>query len=267
MHPSVAHSTSLRAVDFLQSNTAPGTLGRLCSPALADTSTARFTSSLGSPIALTLISSYYKKHFHRLQSQSKGESRFQLSLPHSHFTTVRRKVISCHIQAAQSSTMAPTVPTRELYIGGKWVAPAKNDRIPVVNPATEETIGTIPAGGPEDVDAAVRAARSAYARNRGRDWPKTTGAYRAKFLRAIAAKVVERKLELAQLESLDMGKPLDESEWDLDDVAGCFEYYAGLAEGLDAKQDAPLALPMDTFKCSIRKEALGVVALITPWLY
>lgn len=50
-----------------------------------------------------------------------------------------------------------------------------------------------------------------------------------------------------------------------DDVAGCFEYYADLAEGLDAKQKAPLSLPMDTFKGYVLKEPIGVVGLITPW--
>lgn len=50
-----------------------------------------------------------------------------------------------------------------------------------------------------------------------------------------------------------------------DDVAGCFDYYADLAEGLDAKQKAPVSLPMDTFKSYVLKEPIGVVGLITPW--
>ena len=50
-----------------------------------------------------------------------------------------------------------------------------------------------------------------------------------------------------------------------DDVAGCFEYYADLAEGLDKKQKAPVSLPMDTFKSYVLKEPIGVVGLITPW--
>lgn len=50
-----------------------------------------------------------------------------------------------------------------------------------------------------------------------------------------------------------------------DDVAGCFEYYADLAEGLDAKQKAPVSVPMDTFKSYVLKEPIGVVGLITPW--
>ncbi|KAK9277813.1 hypothetical protein L1049_027369 [Liquidambar formosana] len=50
-----------------------------------------------------------------------------------------------------------------------------------------------------------------------------------------------------------------------DDVASCFEYYADLAEALDAKQKAPVSLPMQTFKCHVLKEPIGVVGLITPW--
>eukprot|EP00270_Netrium_digitus_P005880 TRINITY_DN1790_c0_g1_i1.p1 TRINITY_DN1790_c0_g1~~TRINITY_DN1790_c0_g1_i1.p1 ORF type:complete len:461 (+),score=142.51 TRINITY_DN1790_c0_g1_i1:204-1385(+) len=53
----------------------------------------------------------------------------------------------------------------------------------------------------------------------------------------------------------------------MDDVAGCFDYYAGLAEELDKKQDSPLNLPLETFECKIRKEPIGVVGLITPWNY
>lgn len=48
-------------------------------------------------------------------------------------------------------------------------------------------------------------------------------------------------------------------------MAGCFEYNADLAEALDAKQNAPIDLPMDTFKCHVIREPIGVVGLITPW--
>ena len=77
----------------------------------------------------------------------------------------------------------------------------------------------------------------------------------------------ERKVQLARLETLDMGKPVAEAEWDMDDVAGCFEYYAGLAEGLDGRQGEAVDLGSDDFECRLRREALGVVALITPWNY
>ncbi|KAB5524927.1 hypothetical protein DKX38_022676 [Salix brachista] len=163
--------------------------------------------------------------------------------------------------------MAIRVPTRQLFIGGEWREPVLKKRIPIINPATEQIVGDIPAATAEDVEIAVEAARKAFSRNKGQDWPSTSGAYRAKYLRAIAAKITERKSELGKLEVIDCGKPLDEALWDMDDVAGCFEYYADLAEGLDAKQKAPVSLPMETFKSYVLKEPLGVVALITPWNY
>ncbi|KAH9290655.1 hypothetical protein KI387_034772, partial [Taxus chinensis] len=166
-----------------------------------------------------------------------------------------------------SKIMAVKVPTRLLFIDGEWTAPIKGNRLPVINPATEETIGEIPSGTAEDIEVAVKAARTAFTRNRGKYWARTSGAFRAKYLRAIAAKVTERKSELAELEALDCGKPLDEAAWDVDDVAGCFEFYAGLAEALDSKQRAPVSLPMESFKSHVLKEPIGVVGLITPWNY
>ncbi|KAF7135098.1 hypothetical protein RHSIM_Rhsim08G0167700 [Rhododendron simsii] len=163
--------------------------------------------------------------------------------------------------------MSIAIPCRQLFIDGEWREPVKKKRIPVINPSTEQIIGDIPAATAEDVEVAVDAARRALARNKGRDWASASGAHRAKYLRAIAAKITLRKSELAKLEAIDCGKPLDEAAQDIDDVAGCFEYYADLAEGLDAKQKAPVSLPMETFKCHVLKEPIGVVGLITPWNY
>ncbi|XP_048229199.1 aminoaldehyde dehydrogenase 2, peroxisomal isoform X2 [Ricinus communis] len=163
--------------------------------------------------------------------------------------------------------MAIPVPNRQLFINGEWREPVLKKRIPVINPSTEEIIGDIPAATAEDVEVAVEAAHNAFYRNKGKDWAYTSGAFRAKYLRAISAKITEKKSELAKLEAIDCGKPYDEAAWDIDDVAGCFDYYAGLAEGLDAKQKAPVSLPMETFKSHVLKEPLGVVALITPWNY
>ena len=83
--------------------------------------------------------------------------------------------------------MAPVdIPHRELYIGGKWVAPQSNKRLPVICPFTEEQIGTIPAGGAPEVKAAVSAATSAFYNG---SWTKIKGAERASYLRKIAEKV------------------------------------------------------------------------------
>ncbi|XP_019463491.1 PREDICTED: betaine aldehyde dehydrogenase 1, chloroplastic-like isoform X2 [Lupinus angustifolius] len=159
------------------------------------------------------------------------------------------------------------VPSRELFIDGEWKAPVLKKRIPIINPSTQQIIGDIPAATKEDVDLAVAAAKSALSRNKGADWASASGSVRARYLRAIAAKITEKKTELGKLESLDCGKPLDEALWDLDDVAGCFDYYADLAENLDKKQKSPVSLPLETFRSYVLKEPIGVVGLITPWNY
>nr|AIL24123.1 betaine aldehyde dehydrogenase 1 [Tamarix hispida] len=163
--------------------------------------------------------------------------------------------------------MAIPIPSRYLFIDGEWREPTKKNRIPIVNPSTEETIGDIPAATAEDVELAVAAARTAFKRNAGKDWASASGAHRAKYLRAISSKITEKKDMLSKLECLDCGKPYDEATWDIDDVAACFEYYAGLAEALDAKQNAPITLPMEQFKCYVLRQPIGVVGLITPWNY
>jgi betaine-aldehyde dehydrogenase len=107
---------------------------------------------------------------------------------------------------------------KELFIGGKWVAPAAGGVLDVVSPASEAVVGHVGAATAADVNAAVAAARAAFP-----GWRRTSGAGRAAVLRRIAAGVRERKAELAVLEVRDGGQPIDEAEWDLDDVATCFE--------------------------------------------
>ena len=83
--------------------------------------------------------------------------------------------------------MAPVeIPHRECYIGGKWVAPQSNKRIPIICPFTEEQIGSIPGGGAPEVSAAVSAANTAFYNG---SWSKLTGIQRASYLRKIADKV------------------------------------------------------------------------------
>ncbi|KAM0057736.1 putative betaine-aldehyde dehydrogenase [Helianthus debilis subsp. tardiflorus] len=67
----------------------------------------------------------------------------------------------------------------------------------------------------EDVDIDVEAAGKALKRNGGKDWTSASGAHRAKYLRAIASKTVEKKSKLAKLEAIDCGTPLEEVAWDM----------------------------------------------------
>ena len=150
-----------------------------------------------------------------------------------------------------------------LFIDGAWRDARNRDVLPVINPADETIIAEIAAAGADDIDDAVTAARRAFESG----WGRTRATERAAFLRAIAASIVEQKAALSRLEVLDNGKPLPEAEWDIDDAAGCFEYYAELAEGLDAQQDEPVALPDARFESVVRREPVGVAGQIIPWNY
>src|SRR5689334_15018732 len=145
-----------------------------------------------------------------------------------------------------------------LYINGQWSA--GNEHLRVINPATEALLTTVNGGDERAVDQAVSAATQAFA-----GWSKTTGAERAAILRKIAAGVQANREKLMHLQSSNNGKPQFEAAIDVDDVIATFEYYAGLAEGLDAKQDNAIELPSDDFSARLRREPCGVVGLIVPW--
>ncbi|MFJ6325145.1 MULTISPECIES: aldehyde dehydrogenase family protein [unclassified Rhizobium] len=153
---------------------------------------------------------------------------------------------------------------RELYIDGKWLRPIKGGTCPVINPATEEVIGTIAAATEEDVDIAVKAARRAFDRD---GWPKLSGPQRATYLRAIADGIRARQAEIARLEVLDNGKPFPEADWDIADAAGCFDFYAGLAEQLDHHPEETIPLADDRFTSKAVREPIGVAGAIIPWNY
>jgi acyl-CoA reductase-like NAD-dependent aldehyde dehydrogenase len=111
-----------------------------------------------------------------------------------------------------------------LLIGGRWVEPASGQRFKTINPATEEVLAEVAEAGEEDVDAAVRAARSAYTKV----WSKLSGAERAKYLYRIARVLQERAREFAVLETMNGGKPIKESrDVDLPLAAAHFFYHAG----------------------------------------
>ena len=95
-----------------------------------------------------------------------------------------------------------------------------------MNPANGEVIAQAVEGTQADVDVAVQAAKHAFYDG---GWWGTPAVERARLLFKLADKLEENSEELAKLESLDNGKPLREAQFDIDDVAACFRYYAGLA--------------------------------------
>jgi aldehyde dehydrogenase (NAD+) len=128
--------------------------------------------------------------------------------------------------APESRSVVDIAPAYGLFVDGEFSA--GKDVFKTVNPATGEVLSEVAAGGPEDVDRAVAAARRAFG-----PWSALPGAERAKYLFRIARIIQERSRELAVLESLDNGKPIRESrDVDLPLVAAHFFYYAGWADKL-----------------------------------
>ncbi len=137
--------------------------------------------------------------------------------------------------------------------------PNAAERFASLNPATGEIIGYVNVAGSAEVDAAVRSAQ------RGQiQWAAMTGAERARVLRRAAQLLRSRNQELAELESRDTGKPIQETQVvDVVSGADCFEYFASLAQSLSGEH---IDLGTQAFGYT-RREPLGVVAGIGAWNY
>ncbi|GBG25400.1 Aldehyde dehydrogenase [Hondaea fermentalgiana] len=151
----------------------------------------------------------------------------------------------------------------KLFINGDFVEAASLTYREVINPFSEKVLAKAPEASAEDVEAAAAAAQKAQAA-----WAKLGGAKRAEYMRAIAKDLVERKAELSELETLNNGKPFPEAEWDLDDCAACFNYYASLAEELDGDRGCKTVDVGDAdYACTIRQESAGVAGLVLAFNY
>ena len=136
---------------------------------------------------------------------------------------------------------------------------AAGERFASINPATGEVLGYVTAAGAAQVDAAVRAARQGQAA-----WATTTGTERARILRRAADILRSRNQALAELETRDTGKPIQETRVvDVGSGADCFEYFAGLVQSLSGEH---IDLGPGAFGYT-RREPLGVVAGIGAWNY
>ncbi|MGH2393839.1 MAG: aldehyde dehydrogenase family protein, partial [Candidatus Limnocylindria bacterium] len=137
-----------------------------------------------------------------------------------------------------------------LFIGGGFVDSIDGRPFKTISPASEEVLAEVTEAGPQDVDRAVAAARTAFETS----WGPMRPADRAKYLYRIARIVQERSRELAVLESLDNGKPIRESrDVDVPLVAAHFFYYAGWADKLSYAGFGPDPKP------------LGVAGQVIPW--
>ena len=142
-----------------------------------------------------------------------------------------------------------------IYVDGAFVEPAGAERIPVENPATEQVIGHVPAGGPADVDRAVGAARAAF-----EEWGRTDPEERAKYLERLAQALSARADDIARTITAEMGAPLK--------IATAVQTGLPLAVlGYTPRLLRETRFEEEIGNSLVVREPVGVVGAITPWNY
>ncbi len=160
-------------------------------------------------------------------------------------------------QAASSFISTP----RKLLIGGQWVDAADGNTFPVVDPSTGDTVAHVAEGRKADIDKAVKAARKAFESG---PWPQMPPNERSKLLWKLADLIDANAEELAQLETLDNGKPFTiASMADIPLSADHFRYMAGWATRIEGST-LGISAPGEYHAFTLR-EPIGVVGQIIPW--
>jgi betaine-aldehyde dehydrogenase len=155
-----------------------------------------------------------------------------------------------------------TIQPYEMFVNGEWASAESKETYDVINPATAEVIAKVPKGGPEDAHKAVDGAREAFDRGR---WPRMSPAERASLLFKLADLIEADIDRLANLETLQQGKPIKLSrDSDFPFAVDNIRFFAGAARNLEGRA----SLEYNASGTSIiRREPIGVVVSITPWNY
>lgn len=149
--------------------------------------------------------------------------------------------------------------SKKLLINGEWVDAVSGQTFETMNPATGDTLAIVAEAGQEDIDSAVKAARKAFDEG---PWSKMSAAERSRLIYKLADLIEEHKEELAQLETLDNGKPIRETaNADVPLAIEHFRYFAGWATKI-VGQTIPV---QGNYFNYTRHEAIGVVGQIIPW--
>ncbi len=145
----------------------------------------------------------------------------------------------------------------QMFVSGEWVDSENEEKINVVNPATEKVIASVPKASREQTKSALEAADEAQPK-----WEDLAPVQRASFLHQTAQLIRRDKERLARILTSEQGKPLFEARGEIDGAASNFEYYAEFARRIEGD-----VLPSENPRQSIMilKLPIGVVASITPW--
>lgn len=157
-------------------------------------------------------------------------------------------------------------PAKQMLIAGEWVEAESGERIDSCDPATGAVLGTVPRAGVSDVHTAVRAARESFDQG---VWREMMPDERGRILWKISELIEANIDELAELETLDQGKPLFVGRWaEIPGAAQQFRYYAGMTSKIQGETITPsinYQPPGKKIFAYTQKEPVGVVAAITPW--
>ncbi|CAH1724897.1 aldehyde dehydrogenase-like isoform X1 [Aphis gossypii] len=149
----------------------------------------------------------------------------------------------------------------QIFINNSFVNSVSGKTFPTINPANKKIIINVAEGDKEDVDLAVNAARAAFQPNS--EWRTMNASARGQLIYKFAELLKKNTIDLANLESLDNGKPYNSSELDVKLAVSILQYYAGFADKIHGKT-IPSDGPYFTFtKC----QPVGVVGSIIPWNY
>ncbi|OBK76241.1 aldehyde dehydrogenase [Mycobacterium sp. 1274761.0] len=150
--------------------------------------------------------------------------------------------------------------SEELFIGGTWTTASTDNRINIVSPHTEEPVARVAAAGPEDVDAAVAAARNAFDKG---PWPRLRPAERIAAVRNVAEAYGQRRSDMAEVITSEIGAPISFAQraqvalpWSM------MTAFCDLADTFPWTEARPGRYGSDVH---IRREPVGVVAAIVPW--
>lgn len=156
--------------------------------------------------------------------------------------------------------LAPDTTTHQCLINGKWVSAVSGETVPVISPSDGEVFAHIAAGSTQDVNAAVKAARSAFD---GGSWSTMTATERGRLLTRLALAIDSNAESLALIEAKDTGKPMKQARADMVATARYFEFYGGAADKLHGE-----TIPFNQgFQVQAIREPRGVTGHIIPWNY
>src|SRR5690625_1021237 len=143
-----------------------------------------------------------------------------------------------------------------MHINGSWTGKAL-ETMEVTNPANNETVGAVPVGGEAEANQAIEAAHDAFG-----PWSRLTAYERTAYLKRFNDLILENQEELAQIMTLEMGKPINESRGEIKYAAS---YIAGLEEECKRIYGETMPSHVEGKRLPVWQKPVGVVAAITPW--